>query len=263
MSKKKLGDRRKEESTLPRVDEDARWDIFIATPAYDGKVDTDYCQSLADASFSAPLFQVNLNCSVMGNGAFIDLARNIFVKIFLEQFPDATHLFFIDSDLKFPANAFIGLARSGLDICAGIYPRRQSPRDFPVKFSRGEDDGLVVTEDGFVMCDRVPTGFLCISRKVIEEMAAEAKQLTIHGQDGPVPQLFYTYIDDEGRFVGEDFAFCDDYRKKYGKDIPVWADIDFVHGGYEGNLAKHMEESLDKHGLITTVDVEAEEEDAA
>jgi hypothetical protein len=238
---KKLGDKRKAPKVIPD-----RWDVLVCTPAYDGKVDTDYSQSLAEAAFCSPMYKVKMNASVMGNGAFIDLARNIFVKIFLEDFPDATHLFFIDADLKFPASAFIGLVRSGLPICAGVYRRRQEPEDYPVKFSEHPEVGGLWVEDGWVMADRVPTGFLCISRKVLEEMAADAVQMEISGQKGMVPQLFYTRLDEKDRFVGEDFCFCDDYRKKYGKPIPIWTNIDFSHGGYDCNLSDFLERQIAK-----------------
>lgn len=240
---KKLGSKRKN-----RV-KPGNWDVFVATPAYDGKVDTDYCQALAEASFCAPLFGLKVNQSVMGNGAFIDLARNTFVKIFLEKFPDATHLFFIDADLKFPAQPFIEFVRADLPIVAGVYPRRQSPPDYPVKWAEHPKEGGLWVEEHegmhFVMAERVPTGFLCIRRDVIEAMAKDAPKLNIHGQEGTVPRLFYTYIDDENRFIGEDYAFCDDYRKRYGKPIHVYADIDFKHGGYEGNLLKFLEEKIE------------------
>jgi hypothetical protein len=236
----KLGDKRKEERRVTP----GNWDVYVATPAYDGKVDCDYSQSLAESAFCSPLYQVKLTAGVMGNGAFIDLARNIFVKIFLEDFPDATHLFFIDADLKFPPNAFIGLIRSGHPICAGVYRRRQEPEDYPVRWVENPETGGLWIEDDWLMCDRVPTGFLCISREVIEEMAKDATQLNLHGQDGPVPQLFYTKVDEQGRFVGEDYCFCDDYMKKYNKPIPVWPDIDFVHGGYKGNLAEYLQKRV-------------------
>ena len=237
---KKLGDKRKE----PNRVKPGNWDVYIATPAYDGKVDCDYSQSLAEAAFCSPLYQVKMTASVMGNGAFIDLARNIFVKMFLEDFPEATHLFFIDADLKFPPQAFIGLIRSGLPIAAGVYRRRQEPEDYPVRWVENPDTGGLWLEDGWLMCDRVPTGFLCISREVIEEMSKDAVKLKIHGQNGDVPQLFYTRVDEEGRFIGEDYCFCDDYTKKYGKPIHVWPDVDFVHGGYKGNLAKYLERRI-------------------
>lgn len=241
---KKLGDKRK-----MRVDENARWDVLVCTPAYDGKVDTDFSQSLAEAAFASPLYQVKMNASVMSNGAFIDMARNIYVKMFLEEFPEATHLFFIDADLKFPPNAFIGLVRSGLPICAGVYRRRQEPEDYPVKFADHPETGGAWVEDHWVMADRVPTGFLCISRKVLEEMAADAPKYKTT-QQGELPNLFYTKIDEEGRFVGEDFCFCDDYQKKYNKPIPVWTNIDFVHGGYKGNLADFIEKQLKESGEV-------------
>lgn len=222
--------------------------VYVATPAYDGKVDSDYSQSLAEAAFTAPLYQVNLTAGVMGNGAFIDLARNIFVKMFLEQFKDCTHLFFIDSDLKFEARAFIGLVKSGLPICAGVYRRRQEPEDYPVKWQpHPELGGLWIENDGYLMCNRVPTGFLCIRRDVLEEMAQDAEQMNIHGQEGPVPRLFYTKLDEENRFVGEDFSFSDDYVKKYGKYIPVWTDFDFTHGGYECNFHKYLMKEVEKY----------------
>jgi len=44
---KRLGDRKKERRQV----EPGRWDALVCTPAYDGKVDTGYSQSLAEAAF--------------------------------------------------------------------------------------------------------------------------------------------------------------------------------------------------------------------
>jgi len=224
--------------------ENRNYHAYVCTPAYDGKVDVDYAVSLAEAAFCCPLYMVKLTAGVMANGAFIDLARNIFVKNFLEEEKDCTHLFFVDSDLKFPPNAFIGLMRSGHPICAGVYQRRQKKEDYPVKFMEHEDGGIWV-EDDWIMAERVPTGFLCIERKVVEEMAADARKLNINAVEGEVPEVFYTKIDEENRFVGEDYCFSDDYIKKYNKPIPVWANIDFVHGGYECNLQDYLKEQIE------------------
>jgi hypothetical protein len=77
-------------------------------------------------------------------------------------------------------------------------------------------------------------------------MAEDSQKMNISGQRGPVPWLFYTKIDEENRFVGEDYSFCDDYRKKYGKPIPVWPDIDFIHGGYKCNFKDYLERSIEQ-----------------
>jgi hypothetical protein len=238
------------EKKLGRKPDPRKVHVYVATPAYNGRVDDVYSQSLAEAAFCCPLYQVYFTAAVMRGGAFIDLTRNLFVHWFLtlEELKECTHFFFIDSDLKFEPRAFLGLARSNQPICAGAYRRRQKDEDYPVALAENpEGGGLWIETDEaggeWVMADRVPTGFLCIERKVLEEMAAEAQMIEIQGQ-GKVPRLFYTYVDEKGRFVGEDFAFCDDYRKKYGKPIPVWPDLDFTHGGYEGNYKKHLMEKI-------------------
>ena len=246
---------------------------FVATPAYDDRVYSQYAQSLAETSFRAPFHQIMVTQTVMANGCFIELARNIFAKMFLEKFEDCTHLFFIDSDLKWPADAFIGLVQADLPICAGIYPRRQDPIDFPVHFMENPNGGglwVETTQPGldWFMADRVPAGFLCIRRDIVEEMAAEAPQLDIHGQDGPVPELFATsYSTDdvrfEGsqRFVGEDYYFCDKYVEKYGRPIHVYPNIDFKHGaqqiGVEGNLLNWVAENADPQDVTELREAEA------
>lgn len=246
---KKLGDKRKTE--LEEIKKE-RVSIYVCTPAYKGQVDTDYSQSLAESSFACPLYGVNITIGVMGNCAFIDLARNIFVQKFLDDNPDCTHLFFIDSDLKFEARGLIGLATAGLPICAGAYRRRQEEEDYPVRFIEHPEQGGLWVEDGWLMADRVPTGFLCIRRDVLEEMAAEATLVEVHGQEKPIPWLFSCELIDEGekegrkyaRLIGEDFWFCDRYIEKYNKPIPVWMNLDFVHEKWEGNYYKYLERKI-------------------
>lgn len=242
---------------------------FVATPAYDGKVECNYSQSLAEASFCAPLYGIRVTASVMGNGAFIDLARNVFTKRFLEE-TDCTHLFFIDADLRFQPNAFVGLLQADLPICAGVYRRRQEPEDYPCVYADNPEGGGFWVEDEWVMCKRVPTGFLCIRRDIVEAMVEDAPKIDIHGQTGNIPWVFHTKFQDAGglkalaekyslspefiadyggwlptdgcKFVGEDYGFCDDYVKKYGgKCIPIWPNFDFIHGGHKGNLSEFLE----------------------
>jgi hypothetical protein len=225
---------------------------YVCTPAYDGKAECNYSQALAETSFCCPLYGIKLTAGVMGNGAFIDLARNVFVKKFLEDFQDTSHLFFIDADLKWEPRAFIGLMKSNLPICAGVYPRRQEPADYPFRAVDNPDGGGLWFVDDWLQCDRVPTGFLCIRRDVLTEMAADAPKIKISGQNGLVPWVFHTSFDGEwvpkdgSALIVEDYGFCDDYTKKYGKPIPVWTNFDFVHGGYEGNLFKWLTKEVER-----------------
>ena len=214
--------------------------VYIATPAYDGKVQTDFAMSLAEACQLATAMGVRVTVCIMRNNIFIDHARNHFARLFLKT--DATHLFFIDSDLQFEPRGVVGLAKAGLPIVAGVYPRRQDPVDYPARFALNpETDGIWV-ENEFVLCSRVPTGFLCIERKVIEEMSADAEEYHNHDEE-PVKRLFYTFINEHKALVGEDFAFSRDYCEKYKQLIPVWPDLDFVHGErFPGNFHKYLNE---------------------
>jgi hypothetical protein len=241
---RKLGNKRQEEKT-------SGIHAYVCTPAYDGKVECNYSQSLAEAAYCAPLYGIRMTAAVMGNGAFIDLARNVFVNNFLTKFTDTTHLFFIDADLKFQPNAFIGLLQANLPICCGIYRRRQDPEDYPFRGVENPNGGGLWFVDDWLQCDRVPTGFLCIRRDVIEEMATDAPKIYVHGH-GEIPWLFHTTFDGEwapkdgAKFIGEDYGFADDYLKKYGKPIPAWTNFDFVHGGFTGNLFNWLTAEKDK-----------------
>jgi hypothetical protein len=239
--------------------------VFVATPAYDGKVDTGYCQSIVEATYASPLMGIRVTLSCLANGIFIDLARNQFVKVFLEDHKECTHLFFIDADLDFPPDAFCGLIGLNLPVVAGVYPKREPKESYPIRYAEAPTGGLWV-EDNFIMAERVPTGFLCIRRDVVEEMCKDAMQLKIPGTDGTVPRLFATeYItNDDGTqtMIGEDYWWCDWYREKYGKPIPVWPDIDFVHGQYKGNLAEYLNRTLEPPSIVGNVDDLTDEEKA-
>jgi hypothetical protein len=106
------------------------------------------------------------------------------------------------------------------------------------------------------MCERVATGFLCIRRDVIEKMVEIGDTLMV-GNDPECPDLFPPQRVQVGerkyKFVGEDYAFCDLYRKAFpGELIYVWPDFDFTHGAtYKGNfhnwLNKKAEENPDNN----------------
>jgi hypothetical protein len=215
---------------------------FVATPAYDGKVDVDYAVSLADSCMHATMLGIKVKACVMGNGAFIEMARNIFAKQFLDS--DCTHLFYIDSDLKWESRAFVGLLQAGRPVACGIYPKRQSPEEYPVHYIEDESNpGIQIFEGGWVGCDKVPTGFLCIERSVIEEMVKHVQVLELKDH-GPVPWLFSTEIvenkDGTKTFMGEDFAWSVKYGQIFNKPIYAWPDFDFIHHGYRGNWHKFM-----------------------
>ena len=234
--------------------------VHVATPAYDGKVDCDFATSMLMAGQICSLQLIEVSAAALGNGAFIEIARNVLVKNFLEaeQMKDFTHFMFIDADLQFESRGIAGLVRSGLPVTAGAYRRRQDEESYPVRWTplpkddEREPDRLWMN-GGWVRCDRVPTGFLCIERGVLEKMTelaiAEGRVWDLPDQ-GPTPALFYTKIED-GKFVGEDICWCDDYIRYFNEGIfdePIWtwADFDFKHGPYHCNWLEFLDSHADK-----------------
>lgn len=229
--------------------------VHVATPAYDGKVDQEFASSMLMAGQLATTNYIEVSCSIMGNGAFIELARNVLVKKFLEdeELSHFTHFMFIDADVSFEPRALAGLVRADWPVSAGAYRRRQEPEDYPLRWipKPGTSDRLWMEGD-WLKCDRVATGFLCIRRDVLEIMTQRCKdegRMVRIQEHGEVPWLFYTKIDEERRFEGEDFCWCDDYMKLvdegvFDHPIMVWPDFDFVHGGYPCNFFKWLEKNI-------------------
>jgi hypothetical protein len=253
---------------------------YICTPAYNGMVDDAFAQSLAETAFCCPMYNIQITAGIIGNVGFIELARNIFVKKFLEEHTDCTHLFFIDGDLQFESRAFVGLMRSGLPICAGLYRRRQAKEDYPFKPAENPEGGGLWFIQDWLQCERVPTGFLCISRPVLQAMADEAPVLEVADQPGGVPWVFdlkkepvtstlpvaKTYgearaLIKEGkdvaggfRLIGEDYTFCDKYVEKYNTPISVWSNFDFKHHGFQGNFYQWLTKQVDEGKAVKSSD---------
>jgi hypothetical protein len=171
----------------------------VATPAYDGKVDADFASAMLMAGQICTTQMIEVSSSVIGNGAFIEIARNVLVKEFLtsEELKNFTHFFFVDADLWFESRAIAGLVRSGLPVTAGAYRRRQEPESYPIRWTPlpkmdPRDPDRLWMSGGWIRCDRVATGFLCIQRHVLEvmtEKAIEEGRVWDLPDQGPTPAL--------------------------------------------------------------------------
>lgn len=174
----------------------------------------------------------------------IDEARNLIVRTFLEN-KDATHLFFMDSDMTFPREALARLLSRQKDIVGGVYfARTDTPIPHFYDFAREDERGVtwyrakaaeytgwldehpeqaafapnhVFTDSphSMVQCDAIATGCLLISRRVFEAMS---------------DPWFECW---PGMMGGEDFKFCAAARSA---GFDVWADLS-VHCGHEVKLS--------------------------
>jgi hypothetical protein len=208
--------------------------VFIGTPVRDN-VTPEYAQSLFMAGLHCHKRGIELVPAIIRNSCFIDIARSVLVKQFLDT--DCTHLFFIDADIGYEAHALAGLVEAGVPFCAGVYRKRQGDALYNAQV-HGEMRGP------WLRVDRVATGFMCLERRVLEEMSYRVPSCDVT-TSGSVPMVFRTSTDEV--FIGEDYCFCDDYNELYEEgvfDQPIWVypDITLNHDGYVGNLHESLSE---------------------
>ncbi len=206
--------------------------VRIATPAYDGKVHAGYAQSMLLAGYVLAKCGMELSATIACNNAFIDSARSLLVQAFLAS--NCTHLVFVDADLEFPDCAIAALVNAELPLCAGMYCSRHKQDKYTMRMP----DHKVVERDGWIQAERIPAGFMCIERSVLEVMSERAENFRINDTNVP---LVFKIKRENGRMIGEDFSFCDDYMELYREGvfkepIWVWPDIDFEHDGIKCNF---------------------------
>jgi hypothetical protein len=208
-------------------------DVLIATPAYNGDVAAAYCQSfwLTDKIFTQnglllfPLF-------LTGN-ADIACARGLCVHKFLES--GAENLFFIDSDLGWEPEGALALVKSPHEFVAGIYPAKVPDR---AKVFQTRELRETPTQN-YIETDGVPAGFMRLKRSAILKMVEAYPEVKGKYLDhGVVSFLFDHLVTDDGVRLGEDYSFCERWRRIGGK-IFIYPDISFCHYG-RGEWHGHM-----------------------
>ena len=204
----------------------------IGIPAYDGKLNIRTAFSLAKLMPVALSHGISMHLSHMSGCSIITMARNALVNEFLKT--DAEELLFIDADVIVePDDVMRLLAQStDRDILCGMYPRRAKDKNFFLDLYRDDTDALVF--DGPLMrVNRVGTGFMLIKRHVIEKLIADHPEWNVENRqgDGHVSAVFDFAIKD-GKYVGEDYLFCDRAREAGFK---VWVDVEIClpHVGVE------------------------------
>ena len=161
----------------------------VVTPSHDGKFFQNYVMSMMNFAIEAERAGMRMQVLFHQGESLVTRARNNCVAQFLAN-PEWTHLFWIDADIGFSAQAAFRLLLSDHDIAAGVYPlkREDWPQEgvaagttraqfdatftrYTVNASASEASGKVELEvqpDGFMKMTEAPTGFMAIKRGVFE-----------------------------------------------------------------------------------------------
>ena len=172
--------------------------VAIAVPSA-ATVHADFCMSLATMCYNLnelPLMMITARSSIIAE------ARNNAVK--MAQDGGAEYLFFIDSDMTFPADTLLRLLVRDEDVIGATYSRRTPPLTFL---------GDILSEQpadappGLVEMARIPTGCLLIRMSVFQKLKA--------------PYFRFRTCEIAGQIVGEDYDFSDRVREQ---GYRIWCD---------------------------------------
>jgi hypothetical protein len=229
---------------FPKVvaDPNAKKSIFLGLPCYACMLNNTFMASLIALQALCAQNGVQVYMDFVGNESLIPRARNILVQRFL-QTNGFTHFMFIDSDIGFNPESVLRLLKFDKHITSAVYAKksidwalikRKVAAGLPEDIRQmGIDFNLnIQTADppveGFVKVLDVATGFLLMSRDVLEKMVwyfgdsppEGVKSLMckndIQGQNvDRYCALFDCLIDPSPpfRYLSEDYAFCRRYQQ--------------------------------------------------
>lgn len=213
--------------------------VFFATPTYSGRICQEYADSLEATGRALEAEGWKVTASFVQGDCYVQRARNALVAQFLET--DATDLFFLDDDLGWPADAVLKLLSMPDPVVFGVYPFKRDEEGYPVVIHTDAKGYPIVRGDGCISATGAPTGFLRIKRFAINALQAAYPELA-YGEDGKTIYDLFPQGVRNGRWWGEDFAFCNLWTGIGGS---IWCvpDIDFQHVGakpYSGNYHRFL-----------------------
>lgn len=201
--------------------------VLFATPCLSAKVDLDYFSSYIHTSVALSGRGIAHTVRLQAGICFIDHARNVLCHQFLNDFPDATDLFFIDDDLGWHSDGVLRLLDRDEDIVGGVYPLKQDPIGFPITLEADSKTHQFIEKNGLFEASFLPTGFMRLKRHAVALMAADQPTYPHHRADGvteEIRNIFHTgYVD--GQRWGEDVDFANRWRAKGGR---MWVDPEIV-----------------------------------
>jgi len=215
--------------------------VLFGTPTYKGITDTGYLDSLAATVTLCEERGIQTQFVLVTGCCYVQEARNKIVKQFMDS--DADVLFFLDDDISWPAEKALELIEMDDAVVAGVYPLKKADPAFPVVIHTDADDRPLVRHDGLISATGVPGGFLRITRSVIEKLIESyPNQKYADYEEGERTNELYDLFPQgvyNGRWVGEDYAFCRLWTDIMGT-IWVVPDIDFIHAGFYGNYHEFL-----------------------
>ena len=211
--------------------------LVICTPFYLTQAYAPYISSLAASLRLCYEAGITVDYWSICGDAYVWRVRNSFAQKFLES--KAKYMIFIDSDHAWDILSFSNLLKHDVDVVGAAYPCKNN-WDFWSVLHHIEQDGsqrpLQDPKTGLISASGVPTGFMKISRKAFEAVAANEPDNFYMDDKGVKYHGFFNHI----QAHGEDISFC---IRLANAGIPIWIepDITIGHYGIEEHLGNYSQ----------------------
>lgn len=219
--------------------------VHFAIPAYRGI----QCHAMLDsleATLKACEARGHTAHMAMATGnCYIQTARNNLVKQFMDS--EADTLFFLDDDVSWTPEDALRMIEMPDEIVAGVYPYKTEKEDYPVVIDTDSNYFPITRKDGCIKGSLVATGFLRIKRSAIEQLISKYPQSKYSNyKDNQWAEDVYDLFPQgvkNGRWVGEDFAFCQLWNA-IGGEIWIVPDMTITHHNGKASFAGNYHEYL-------------------
>ena len=226
--------------------------LVIGTPMYGGMCTSEYTQSLLNLSEAANKSEgVKLTTIFLGNESLIQRGRNTIAHHFM-NLPEATHLLFIDADIKFRTEDIIRMIAADKSLIVGpVALKGYNWEEIRQAAVNNEDD--IGRTGGVFNINKLPgvdmvdenqpfeiehggNAFMMIRRDVFETLKPHTPIYTNGGVSLPDGVEIYDYFrveinKDTNHLLSEDYFLCHSYRQLGGK---VWC-APWVETGHFGS----------------------------
>ena len=224
--------------------------VMFGVPTYRGLDCLPFLDSLKETT---ELFLANdIDCmlQVSDTGCYVQVSRNRLAQLFLES--DCDKLLFLDDDVSWDPRGALEVVLAGHPIVGGVYPQKDdfdkhAPFAVVLKCS---EEGIPLCDGPYLRATHTVGGFTCVDRSVFEQIQDANPHLRYYdcelGTDELVPRFdFFPQGVHRGRWVGEDYAFCEMWWK-LGGEIVIVPDITFGHHrngkSWYGNLWRYIKQ---------------------
>jgi len=225
--------------------------LVIGTPMYGGMCTSEYTDSLLKLSESCNKSGVKLTTIFLGNESLIQRGRNTIAHHFM-NLPDATHLLFIDADIKFRVEDIVKMIKADKELIIGpVALKGYNWEQIRMAALAGDDDigrtgGVfnINTLPGIEMeneetpfeIEHGGNAFMLIRRDCLQALEPQTPIYTNGGRSLPdgveIKDYFRVEINkDTNHLLSEDYFFCHSYRQIGGK---VWC-APWVETGHFGS----------------------------